>query len=108
VQGKKALTLPAALAFAFICAHASGQASKASYPGIQPSLVGSTLACSQTSTAPTIRVPTPLVAQAKLKAQLATLLRDSLFDDAKGVVNIAREKEIKKLANKLAREKESN
>jgi hypothetical protein len=48
------------------------------------------------------------VAQAKLKAQLATLLRDSLFDDAKGVVNIAREKEIKKLANKLAREKESN
>jgi len=28
-------------------------------------------------------------------------LRDSLFDDAKGVVNIAREKEIKRLANKL-------
>jgi hypothetical protein len=28
-------------------------------------------------------------------------LRDSLFDDAAGIVNIAREKEIKKLANKL-------
>jgi hypothetical protein len=39
----------------------------------------------------------------------ATLLRDSLFDDANGIVNIAREKEmIRKLANKLAREKESD
>ena len=107
MQGKNKFMPLATLAFAFICCHVSGQVSKASYPGIQPSL-GSTLACSQTSTAPTIRVPLPLVAQAKLKAQLATLLRDSLFDDAKGIVNIAREKEIKKLANKLAREKESN
>ncbi|MGB8583428.1 MAG: hypothetical protein WCD47_21600 [Candidatus Sulfotelmatobacter sp.] len=108
MQGKKQLTLLAALAFAFICSHVSGQLSKASYPGIQPSLVGSTLACSQTSTAPTIRVPLPLVDRAKLKARLATLLRDSLFDDAKGVVNIARENEIRKLANKLGREKESD
>lgn len=108
VQGKNKFALLAALAFAFICAHVSGQASKASYPGIQNSLVGSTLACSQTSTAPTIRVPLPLVDRAKLKARLATLLRDSLFDDAKGVVNIAREKEIKKLANKLARQKVSD
>jgi len=38
---------------------------------------------------------------AKLKSRLATLLRDSLYDDARGVVNIEREKEIKKLANKL-------
>jgi hypothetical protein len=43
------------------------------------------------------------VARAKVKARLVTLLRDSLYDDAKGIVNIAREKEIKKLANKLRR-----
>ena len=29
------------------------------------------------------------------------VVRDSLYDDAKGIVNIARENEIKKLANKL-------
>jgi hypothetical protein len=28
-------------------------------------------------------------------------LRDSLYDDAKGIVNIARENEIRKLASKL-------
>jgi len=32
-------------------------------------------------------------------------LRESLYDDAKGIVNIAREKEIKDLANKLKNEK---
>jgi len=38
---------------------------------------------------------------AKLKARPLTPLLDSLYDDAKGILNIAREKEIKKLANKL-------
>jgi len=33
-------------------------------------------------------------------------LRESLYDDAKGIVNIAREKEIKKLANKLRSSRE--
>ncbi len=108
MQGKNKSMLLATLALGLICPHVSGQASKASYPGIQSSLIGSSLACSQTSTAPTIRVPLPLVDQAKLKARLATLLRDSLFDDAKGIVNIAREKEIRKLANKLVREKEND
>jgi len=32
-------------------------------------------------------------------------LRESLYDDAKGVVNIVREKEITDLANKLKNEK---
>jgi hypothetical protein len=32
-------------------------------------------------------------------------LRESLFDVAKGIVNIAREKEIKELANKLKNER---
>jgi hypothetical protein len=72
------------------------------------SLVGSALTCSQTSPTEPIRVAQPLVDRAKLKARLATLLYDSLSDDAKGIVNIAREKEIRKLANKLGREKESD
>ncbi len=109
MQGKnKVMLLAAALAFAFICPYASGQASKASDPDIRLSLVGSTLTCSQTSPTESIQVPRPLVDRAKLKAQLASLLRDSLFDDARGIVNIAREKEIRKLANKLGREKESD
>ena len=48
-----------------------------------------------------IAVPLEVAEQAKVKARLLNLLRDSLFDDAKGIVNIARENEIKKLANKL-------
>lgn len=108
MQGKNKLSMVAALAFAFICSHVSGQASKSSDPGIQLSLLGSTLKCSQTLPAESIQVPQPLVNRAKLKARLVSLLRDSLFDDAKGIVNIAREKEIRKLANKLGREKESD
>jgi hypothetical protein len=42
-----------------------------------------------------------LLEQAKLKARLAALLRESLYDDAKGIVNMPREKEIRKLASKL-------
>jgi hypothetical protein len=112
VQSKHSLKpLALALAFAFINADVNGQALKTANTDIQSSrfsLVGSTLTCSATSTAPTIRVPMPIVDRAKLKARLATLLRDSLFDDANGIVNIAREKEIRKLASKLAREKESD
>jgi hypothetical protein len=103
------LVLP--LAFAFINVDVLSQTSKspdADAQLIQSSLVGGVLTCFETSTAHTIHVATPLVARAKLKAQLATLLGDSLFDDAQGIVNIAREKEIRKLANKLRREKESD
>ncbi len=107
VHGKNKLALFAALAFAFISAHVSGQVTKASdHSDIQLSLIGSTLKCSQPLPAESIRVPQPLLDRAKLKAQLATLLRDSLFDDAKGIVNIVREREIRKLANKLGRKKE--
>jgi hypothetical protein len=44
-----------------------------------------------------IRVPQPLAERAKLKVRLVNLLRDSLYDDANGIVNIAREKEIRNL-----------
>jgi hypothetical protein len=87
------------LVFSFTSEQAHGQVSRAPDLDIQASLAGSTLTCSQTP--PTIRVPQPLVERGRLKARLATLLRDSLFDDTRGIVNIAREKEIKKLANKL-------
>jgi hypothetical protein len=62
------------------------------------SFVGSALTCSQTQT---IRVPRAVSERAKLKIQLMKLLRESLYDDSNGIVNIAREKEIKKLASKL-------
>jgi hypothetical protein len=100
VQNKYIFALFAAfLAVAFTSEKASGQVSRSPDFNIQASLVGSVLTCSQTP--PTIRVPPPLVARARLKARLATLLRDSLDDDTRGIVNIAREREIRKLANKL-------
>ena len=64
-------------------------------------LVGSALTCSQTLK---IAVPRNVAERARLKVRLLTLLRESLFDDARGIVNIAREKEIKKLANRLCNE----
>jgi hypothetical protein len=44
--------------------------------------------------------------RAKVKARLINLLRESLYDDAKGVVNITREKEIKNLVSKLKKQDE--
>jgi hypothetical protein len=60
--------------------------------------VGSPLACSAQQT---LHIPATAAERAKVKARLINLLRESLFDDAKGIVNIAREKEIKKLVGKL-------
>jgi hypothetical protein len=63
-----------------------------------PAIAGSALTCSPPQV---LRVPAPAAARARIKARLMNLLRESLFDDAKGIVNIAREKEIRKLASKL-------
>jgi hypothetical protein len=65
---------------------------------LKNAFVRSPLTCTQSST---IVVPSKVADRAKVKARLLNLLRESLYDDAKGIVNIAREKEIKKLANKL-------
>ena len=54
----------------------------------------------------TVRVPRPVLERSLLKAKLLNLLRDSLYDDENGIVNIAREKEIKKLADKLRSDKD--
>lgn len=93
------LLLPVVLASALAGAQVLGQGPGVSEPDFKNAFVGSSLACSQQ--AHTIYVPQPVAERAKVKARLLNLLRDSLYDDAKGIVNIARENEIKKLANKL-------
>ncbi len=94
--------LAVAPAFAFTSARAMGQASTGANLDPKPTFVGGTLICTLSSP-PTIHVPPELMEQAKVKARLAVLLRQSLYDDATGIVNVAREKEIRKLANKLLR-----
>src|SRR5882724_1334501 len=61
---------------------------------------GTTLACSQTN----LVIPHAIYERAKLKAELINLLRASLEDDAKSIVNIEREKRIRKIANDLRKE----
>ena len=93
------LLLPFVLASALAGAQVLGRTSKGPEPDLANAFVGSPVACSQPTH--TIYVPRPVAERAKLKARLLNLLRDSLYDDARGIVNIARENEIKKLANKL-------
>jgi len=95
--------LPVVLGSALAGAQVFSQVSGGPGSDLKTPYVGSALTCSQTST---IVVPRPLLERAKLKARLVTLLRDSLYDDARGIVNIEREKEIRKLANKLKSDRE--
>jgi len=52
-----------------------------------------------------MQVRAALLERARLRADLVNLLTQSLYYDAKGVLNIDRENEIKKLASKLKEEK---
>jgi hypothetical protein len=90
--------LSVVLASALASAQVPGGVLGGSEPDLKTAYVGSAVTCSQSYT---IVVPRPLLEQAKLKARLAALLRESLYDDAKGIVNMPREKEIRKLASKL-------
>ena len=89
---------------AFVTALASaqgmGQISGGPLTDFKAPVGGSALTCSS-PTPEKVFVPVATVERARVKARLVTLLRLSLFDDAKGIVNIEREKEIRKLANKL-------
>ncbi len=96
------LLLPVVLSAAIAGAQV-GAVSHRPEPNFENAVAGSPLTCSQPHT---LVVPNRLLEKAKLKVRLLMLLRDSLYDDARGVVNIAREKEIKKLANKLKNERE--
>jgi len=90
--------LSVVLASALASAQVPGGILGRSEPDLNTAYVGSTLTCSPSYT---IVVPRPLLERAKLKARLAALLRESLYDDAKGIVNMPREKEIRELASKL-------
>ncbi len=91
------LALTAALARSQSVGKVPAALSEFKIPGIE-----SGLTCSQPPRE-TISVPRPVLERAKLKARLANLLHSSLLDDASGIVNIKREKEIRKLANRLQR-----
>ncbi len=98
---RSVLLLPFILASALAGAQVLGTPSGGQEPNFTNAFLGSSLACSQQQAHTTILVPGRVAARAKLKARLLNLLRDSIYDDARGIVNIGRENEIKKLANKL-------
>lgn len=97
------LTLALASTFCVVQAtsqtlQASSQTLRDPQPNPATTFAGSALTCSDSQK---LLIPHPFAERAKLKARLSNLLRESLYDDAKGIVNIAREKEIRVLANKL-------
>lgn len=95
-----------ALASAFLGVQAMGQTSGDLHPGFKASFLGSAVTCSQTEKqTEKFIVPIRLAKRARLKAHLLNLLHESLSDDSKGIVNVAREKEIADLAKKLKDEK---
>lgn len=95
--------LPVVLGSALAGAQVLNEVSRGPGSDLKTPYVGSALTCSQLGT---IVVPRPLLERAKVKARLLTLLHDSLYDDARGIVNIEREKEIRKLASKLKSDRE--
>jgi hypothetical protein len=88
-----------AFSAAVCCAQVSTGSITGSEPDLKAAYVGSAVACSLSEG--TIVVPRQLLERAKTRARLMSLLRESLYDDAKGIVNIEREREIKKLADKV-------
>ncbi len=69
-------------------------------PSLKTPLLGSSLTCSEPQPH-AVHVPRAILERSKLKAKLLNLLHDSLYDDENGIVNVKREEEIRKLANKL-------
>jgi hypothetical protein len=75
-----------------------GQACKVPDLDLKSSFVGGNLTCTQS--APTIRDSAPLMERANVKARLAVFLRESLYDDANGIVNVARGKKLRSEGDK--------
>jgi len=99
------ILLPVVLASTIVSAQVLGPASGAE-PSLKTPLLGSSLTtCSQPQTH-TVHVPRAILERSKLKAKLLNLLHDSLYDDENGIVNVKREEEIKKLANKLKNDRD--
>jgi hypothetical protein len=89
VAQRSLVLLLVVLASTLASAQIAGSVLGGSEPDLKTTYVGSALTCSQH----TIVVPGPLLEPAKLKLRLATLLRESLYDDANGIANIARERD---------------
>jgi hypothetical protein len=86
---------------------AGGQVELAELPGnslvgLKSPAAGKVQTCSQPEK---LIVPREVAKRARIKARLVDVLHDSLLDDTKGVVNLAREKEIKDLVDQLTKEK---
>ena len=94
--------LTVAFASTLFSVPATAQALRDPNLDLAPAFSKGSLTCSETQR---FLIPKPFAARAKLKARLLNLLRESLYDDAKGIANITREKEIKNLANKLKDDK---
>jgi hypothetical protein len=92
--------LAVALASTLFSVQATAQALREPNLDLAAPLVGGNLKCTIPDTVH-VHIPQPFAARAKLKARLYNLLRESIFDDAKGLVDMKREKEIKDLASKL-------
>jgi hypothetical protein len=100
-----AALLAMVLASVLVGAQELGPISRESQLNSSLAVSGSPLACS--SPGPQVlSIPAPVMGRARVKARLINLLRESLYDDAKGVVNITREKEIKNLVSKLRKQDE--
>jgi hypothetical protein len=105
---KNAFTLLAlSFTFGLFGLQAVGQISGDQQSSIEAPFARSPLTCSQTSQPEMLVVPKSVAKRAKLKARLLNLLHESLYDDSKGIVNLAREREIASLANKLRQSSEN-
>lgn len=93
--------LALSLVVVFPSLSAVGQVSGDQQPSIATAFVGRPLTCSQSTQSERLIVPKTVEKRARLKARLLNLLRESLYDDAKGIVNLEREKEIATLAKSL-------
>ena len=91
---KSVLLLPVILASAFASAQVLGQPPAEPDSDIRNAFSGSSLTCSEPGR---ILIPVRLAERARLKVRLVNLLRLSLFDDAKGIVNVEREKRLSSL-----------
>ena len=96
VANKSFVLLLVVLASAVVSPQVLDQVPAGSEPDLKTPLARSALTCSQPRI---IVVPMTLGERAKLKARLVALWRESPYDDAKGIVNIVRENEIRKLAS---------
>jgi len=90
--------LALAVACTLLCVQAAAQTLRDPQPDFRSPFVGNALTCAQPQK---LVISQRFAKRAKLKARLYNLLRESLYDDAKGVVNMAREKEIRHLASEL-------